>query len=133
MRSKNILAHQHTKLEQIKEDVQLAEEDQLQSGVPNRKTENNTYLQTSNVQSQSSLRAKKSAQSQMEESGPRSNQRGSERSRTNNALISQDRAADVASKTYTVNFNESKLKQRGGDDLETYIQTSEHSLEDKGQ
>lgn len=37
----------------------------------------------------------------------------------------------MANKTYTVNFNESKLRQRGGDDLETYIQTSEHSLEEK--
>lgn len=70
----------------------------------------------------------------MEESGRRSNQRVSEMSRTKNILISQNQVAEVvASKTYSVNFNESKLKQRGGDDLETYIQTSEHSLEDKGQ
>ena len=106
----------------------------MQSGVTNRKTENNTFLQTSNVQSQSSLRVKKSAQSQMEESGRRSNQRVSEMSRTKNILISQNQVADVVgNKTYSVNFNESKLRQRGGDDLETYIQTSEHSLEDKAQ
>lgn len=44
----------------------------------------------------------------------------------------REKPNDPGSKTYTVNFNESKLKQRGGDDVETYIQTSEHSLDDKG-
>lgn len=102
--------------------MQLAEEDQLGSGLPNRKAENNTLLQASNAQSQSSLRVKKSAQSHMDEHAHRSNQRVSEMSMTNNILIAKNQTTDVvASKTYSVNFNESKLRQRGGDELETYI------------
>lgn len=61
----------------------------------------------------------------MEDQGIRSKQRGSELNR-------HEEQNDPGNKTYTVNFNESKLKQRGGDDVETYIQTSEHSLDDKG-
>lgn len=66
LKSKQVLAHQNTKLEQIKEDVQYAEEDQFHSGGNLRKNENNTHMQT-NLGSHSSLRVKQSAKSQMDD------------------------------------------------------------------